>query len=91
MKMGKWNINKLEKTADITIGDDKYTLKTLGSEYLDLFMNEDKKDMSEINNKLILASLKQCDASITMDDIKTLPLFKIMELIKAISEINGLE
>lgn len=89
--MGRFSTLTRSEGKEITIGDEKFSIKPLVGKYLGLFMDmEDSKKKESVMKKIILISLQETDSTITEADIDELPLKHIMEIFEVISEVNEL-
>ena len=89
--MGKFSRLLQAKGKDIVIGDETYNIKPLSAKYLGLFMDESGKDKNnEATLNMILVSLQQTDAELTLDDVKELPLKMVTDIVEVIMEVNEL-
>ena len=89
--MGRFSRLLQAKGKDIMIGDEKFTIKPLTGKYLGLFMEVDDSKKEDATYNLILVSLQQTDETLTIDDVKELPLNYITDIMKTITEVNELE
>ena len=78
------------KGKDIVIGDETYNIKPLSAQYLGLFMDENKGKQNEATLNMILVSLQQTDAELTLDDVKELPLKMVTDIVEVIMDVNEL-
>lgn len=89
--MGKFS-NLLEnKGKEIKIGDEVYIIRPLTGKYLGLFMELSQGKQENATYELILASLKQTDQSITLEDVQELPLNTLTKIMEVIAEVNELK
>lgn len=89
--MGRFSRLLQAKGKDIMIGEETFNIKPLTGKYLGLFMEMgDSKNKDSASKELILASLKQTDETITMEDVNEIPLKDMVKIIEVISEVNEL-
>lgn len=91
MKMGRFSKLLQNKGKDVKIGEDTFNIKPLTGDSLGLFMDIDETQKEQASFKMIQASLNQTDETITLDDIKELPLNEVTKLMEVISEVNELK
>jgi hypothetical protein len=89
--MGRFSRILQAKGKDVTIGDEVFTIKPLNGDSLGLFIGIDDSDQEDATFNMILISLQQTDKSITLEDVKELPLGIITELVEVISTVNELK
>ena len=88
--MGRFS-NLLEgKGKDITIGNEVFTIAPLTAKHMGVLMDMTEGNKSEALFSMVLASLQQTDESITLDDIKELPMNVINDIMEVVNEVNEL-
>lgn len=85
--MGKFNY-LLGEGKEVKIGNEVYNCKPLSARYMTLFM--DMEDKNEAVYKMVSATLQQTDETITVDDVKDLPLGIFQTISEVILELNDL-
>jgi hypothetical protein len=89
--MGRFSRLLQAKGKDIKIGDEVFNIKPLTGKYLGLFAGIDENKQDEATFNMILASLRQTDESITLEDVKELPMGVISKIMEVISEVNEIK
>lgn len=91
--MGRFSRLLQTKGKDITIDGEVFNIKPLSAKYLGLLMeaSDNKAKQTEAMFELITTSLKQTESTITVDDVKELPLKYINEITEVILEVNELK
>lgn len=87
--MGRFSRLLQAKGKDIVIGDETYNIKPLESKYMGLF-TDSKKDQAEAMFEIVMVSLQQTHADITVDDVKELPMSVFKEVVDVIMDVNEL-
>jgi len=88
--MGKFNY-LLGEAKEVKIGKDAYSIKPLTARHLGLFMSTEKDNQSEAMFGLIAASLQQTDETITIEDIKELPISIFNDVAEIVMTVNELD
>ena len=88
--MGRFDKLLLGKGKDVMIGDEKFNIKPLSSGYMGLLGEGDKKQQTENLFEIVRVSLAQTDPTITLDDVKSLPLNIFNDLVETILDVNEL-
>jgi len=86
--MGRFDNLLKGKEKTITIGEEKFNIKPLNSEHIGLFADLDGKDKHNTLLKIVLVSLQTADETITLEDVKELPLNITGEILQYALEIN---
>ena len=93
--MGKFNY-LLGKGKVVSIPDEngkevEWTIRPLSNRHMDLFTNSKEGSQMEVINNIVLASLQQTDESLTLEDIKELPLGLSKKITEVVMEVNELQ
>lgn len=89
--MGKFSRLLQAKGKDVTIGDEVYNIKPLTGKHMGLFMSSEGDNQAEALFNLVLVSLQQTDATLTIEDIQELPMGVLTEVFNVVSEVNELK
>ena len=87
---GKFNY-MLGEGKEVILGDKTFVCKPLSARYLSVFANSKEEDKEELVFNIVAATLQQTDKTITVDDVKDMPLGKFQLLSQVIIELNELD
>ena len=88
--MGRFDNLLQGKGKEIKIGDEVFTIKPLPAKFIGLFMDVGENKM-DATFELVAESLKTGDPTITVDDIKELPMSVLNDIIEVITEVNEIK
>jgi hypothetical protein len=90
--MGKFTHLTIGKSKEVKLGDVVYTIRPLTARYLSVFMSlNDAEDKAASMRALILASLQQTDATITLADIDEIPIKEMATIMEAVMDVNEMK
>ena len=75
---------------EFTINGVKMSLAPMGGEMVLALEGDSKGNELEVMYRMVQVTLSEVDSTVTLEGVKKLPMNVLMELIKAIKELNGL-
>lgn len=87
--MGRFEYLKDGKSKEVKIGKETFKVKPLNLDSLGYFTDKNLSEADRAFN-IVLKTLQQTDESITMDDVKELPIKVFNDVMEAVMEVNEL-
>ena len=88
--MGRFDNIISGKGKEVQLGEEVFVIKPLNGEHIGLFLDLDSGDKKQAMLDLVLISLKETDDTITIADVKSLPLKTLTDLVSVIVDVNEL-
>lgn len=90
--MGRFDDLLQDLGKEIKLGAETFVIRPLRTKYIGLLAGSDNNPEKQTKNiiQAVLISLQQTDPTITLEDVESLPIARLKEIINVMLEVNEL-